>query len=157
MGVGCGKFTTDHALGSCRGGDPASQAAARSSPMGPPQTPHSSLWHQDPASVPRVTDSQGLPTESCASAAGASWGPLPGPLRMQIAEETAPLVGTLAYKGCPPRLSQLGAWRRDLPPWRRGLGLPATAAADSSSRDHVPSLSMSCFPAEPRLQSGFKK
>lgn len=67
-----------------------------------------------------------------------------------------PLLGPLAQKGCPPRPSQLGTWPRVLPPLSRGLGLPAKAAAESCSRDHLPSLSMSCFPAEPKLQVGLK-
>lgn len=67
-------------------------------------------------------------------------------------EDNTPVLGTLAYKGCPPRLSQLGAWRQDLPPWRRGLGLPAKAAAECSSRDHVPSLLCPAFQLNPNYK-----
>lgn len=70
---------------------------------------------------------------------------------------SSPLLGTLAHKGCLPRPSQLGAWRRVLPPQSRGPGLPAKAAAEPCScDDHLPSLGMSCFPAQPKLQVGLK-
>lgn len=149
-GGGCGKCTTDHALGSCRGGDLASRAAWRSSPRGPPQTSRSSVLsgiRTRPAFLVRQTF-RAL-CLSCWRSAGTSARAFEDADRE---EDNTPVLGTLAYKGCPPRLSQLGAWRQDLPPWRRGLGLPAKAAAECSSRDHVPSLLCPAFQLNPNYK-----
>lgn len=53
-------------------------------------------------------------------------------------EDYSPVLGMLAQKGWPARLSQLGAGWQDLPPWSRGLRLPTKAAAESCSCLHLP-------------------
>lgn len=66
---------SDHALGSCRGGGPDSQAAAGAAPRGRTDAkPQALIWHQKAASVPRPDRLSGLPAKSCPSAAGALLG-----------------------------------------------------------------------------------
>lgn len=51
-----------------------------------------------------------------------------------------PLFGTLAHKGCLPRLSQLGAWRRVLPPQSRGPGASRQSCGRTLLVQRPPSL-----------------
>lgn len=129
-GGGCGKCTMDHALGSCRG----RAQTGEEQPLGAvPDAKAQAYLASEPSQCSSDDRLSGLPAEPCLSCRAPCWETSDWACEdADPREDNSPLLGTLAQKGCWPRLSQLGGWRRDLPPRSRGLGLPAKAAAESA-------------------------